>query len=150
MSAAFRGLAPFYKLPVCWISQSSAAQRTAGPGECCHLSRRRSSTYAPKETQGMASPSGYRRPCPGTQPDHLHPPYVSSVNRAPSKPLVYLPHTLSEMTGPVFDASAVDVNACDLTRQLAGEPLGERIVVSGRVLDENGRPVSHTLVEIWQ
>ena len=98
----------------------------------------------------MASLSGYRRPCPGTQPDHLHPPYVSSVNRAPSKPLVYLPHTLSEVTGPVFDASAVDVNACDLTRQLAGEPLGERIVVSGRVLDENGRPVSHTLVEIWQ
>lgn len=98
----------------------------------------------------MANLSGYRRPCPGTQPDHLHPPYVSSVNRAPSKPLVYLPHTLSEVTGPVFDASAVDVNACDLTRQLPGEPLGERIVVSGRVLDENGRPVSHTLVEIWQ
>jgi protocatechuate 3,4-dioxygenase beta subunit len=93
---------------------------------------------------------GYCRPYPGTQPDHLHPPYASSVKRAPSKPLVPLAHTLSEITGPLFDASVVDVKACDLTRQHLGEPLGERIIVSGHVLDENGRPVPHTLVEIWQ
>lgn len=98
----------------------------------------------------MANLPGYRRPYPGTQPAHLHPPYVSSIKRAPAKPLVYLPHTLSEVTGPSFDASVVDVKACDLTRQHRGEPLGERIIVSGRVLDENGRPVPHTLVEIWQ
>jgi protocatechuate 3,4-dioxygenase beta subunit len=103
-----------------------------------------------KETKGMASLPGYRRPYPGTQPDYLHPPYISSIKRAPSKPLIYLPHTLSEVTGPIFDASAVDVRACDLTRQHPGEPLGERIVVSGRVLDENDRPVPHTLVEVWQ
>jgi protocatechuate 3,4-dioxygenase, beta subunit len=98
----------------------------------------------------MASFPGYRRPYPGTQPDHLHRPYVSSIKRAPSKPLVYLPHTISEVTGPSFDSSMVDVKACDLTRQEPGEPLGERIIVSGRVLDENGRPVAHDLVEIWQ
>jgi protocatechuate 3,4-dioxygenase beta subunit len=94
--------------------------------------------------------AGYRRPYPGTQPNHLHPPYVSSLRRAPSKPLVYLEHTLSEVTGPRFGEKFVDVKAFDLTKQHSGEALGERIVVSGRVLDENGRPVSNTLIEIWQ
>jgi protocatechuate 3,4-dioxygenase, beta subunit len=98
----------------------------------------------------LANLSGYRRPDLGTQPNYLHPPYVSSVKRAPLKPLIYLPHTLSEVTGPLFDASAVDGKAFDLTRQQSGEPLGERIIVSGRVLDENERPVPHTLVEVWQ
>jgi len=103
-----------------------------------------------KESKGATALPGYRRPAPGTQPPYLHPAYVSSIKRAPSKPLVYVAHTLSEVTGPLFDTSAVDVKACDLTRQHSGEPLGERIIVSGRVLDENGRPVSHTLVEVWQ
>ena len=98
----------------------------------------------------MANIAGYRRPLAGTQPPHLHPPYRSSIKRAPQKPLIYLPHTLSEVTGPLFGPEAVDVKACDLTRQHSGEPLGERIIVSGRVLDEDGRPVPHTLVEIWQ
>lgn len=98
----------------------------------------------------MAKIAGYRRPYPGTQPTHLHPSYVSSIKRAPSNPLVYLPQTLSEITGPVFGKQAIDVKACDLTRQSSGEALGERIIVSGRVLDENGRPVRQTLVEIWQ
>jgi protocatechuate 3,4-dioxygenase, beta subunit len=98
----------------------------------------------------MAKLRGYRRAESGTQPDHLHPPYVSSIKRAPSKPLVYLPHTLSEVTGPSFDSSAIDVKASDLTRQGHGEPLGERIIVSGRVLDEDGRPTAHTLIEVWQ
>ena len=97
----------------------------------------------------MANLTGYRRPYPGTQPNHLHPPYVSLLKRSPSKLLVYLPHTLSEITGPVFDVSRIHVKACDLTRQHKGEPLGERISVSGRVLDENGRVVPHTLIEIW-
>jgi protocatechuate 3,4-dioxygenase, beta subunit len=93
---------------------------------------------------------GYRRPVAGTQPAHLHPPYLSSIKRAPQKPLVYLPHTLSEITGPLFGQEAVDVKACDLTRRHSGEPLGERIIVSGRVLDEDGHPVPRTLIEIWQ
>jgi protocatechuate 3,4-dioxygenase, beta subunit len=93
---------------------------------------------------------GYRRPSPGTQPNHLHPPYVSSIKRAPLKPLVYMPHTLTEITGPSFEREPVDSKACDLTRQHSGDPLGERIIVSGRVMDEDGRPVPHTIVEIWQ
>src|SRR5277367_3451844 len=93
---------------------------------------------------------GYRRYASGTQPPHLHTPYVSSIKRAPLQPFVVLPHTLSETTGPVFGPEIADVDACDLTRQHSGEPLGERIIVSGRVLDENSRPVPHTLVEIWQ
>ena len=92
----------------------------------------------------------YRRSAEGTQPKHCHPAYVSSVKRAPRKPLVYLPHTLSEITGPTFSQERMDVKACDLTKQHAGSPLGERIIVSGRVLDEDARPVANTLVEIWQ
>jgi protocatechuate 3,4-dioxygenase beta subunit len=64
--------------------------------------------------------------------------------------LVYMPHTLTEVTGPLFGSESVDSKACDLTRQHAGDPLGERIILSGRVLDENGRPVPHTLIELWQ
>jgi protocatechuate 3,4-dioxygenase, beta subunit len=98
----------------------------------------------------MTPIGGYRKFYPGTQPNHLHPPYVSSVKRAPSQPLVDLPQTISEVTGPIIGRELVDPKACDLTRQHAGPPLGERIIVSGRVLDENSRPVPHTLVEIWQ
>ena len=98
----------------------------------------------------MAEISGYRRPVPGTQPDYLFAPYASTLKRAPTKPLVMLPQTLTELTGPVFGRDEVKAADADLTRQHAGDPIGERIVVSGRVLDENGRPVPHTLVEIWQ
>jgi len=98
----------------------------------------------------MTNIAGYRRPIPGTQPKHLHPPYVSSIKRAPSKPLVYMPHTLTEVTGPSFGTEIIDSRACDLTRQHRGAPLGERIIVSGRVIDEDGRAVPHTLLEVWQ
>jgi protocatechuate 3,4-dioxygenase, beta subunit len=86
----------------------------------------------------------------GTQPEYLHPAYRSSVKRAPTRPLVVLPHTLSERTGPVFGQDAVGGNDQDLTAQHAGAPLGERIVVSGRVLDEGGKPVGGALIEVWQ
>jgi protocatechuate 3,4-dioxygenase, beta subunit len=92
----------------------------------------------------------YRLPYPGTQPDYLHPPYVSSINRAPKQPLIRLPQTVTEVTGPAFGPEFVDPRMADLTRQHAGEPIGERILVSGRVLDENGKPVRNTLIEIWQ
>jgi protocatechuate 3,4-dioxygenase, beta subunit len=98
----------------------------------------------------MSEILGYRKYYPGTQPQHLHAPYVSSLKRAPLQALVPLPHTLSEITGPIFEREISDAKACDLTRQHSGEPLGERIVVSGRVLDENSRPVPYTLIEIWQ
>lgn len=94
--------------------------------------------------------TGYRRPLPGTQPEYLFPMYASTVKRAPTRPLVILPHTLSEFTGPVFGHDEVRSEDHDLTGQHKGPPIGERIIVSGRVLDENARPVPHTLVEIWQ
>src|ERR1700692_1501553 len=101
-------------------------------------------------SEAMSRFRGFRRAQSGTQPNHLHPAYVSSVKRAPSKPLIYLPHTLSEVTGPSFDSLAIDVKASDLTRQHRGEPLGQRIIVSGRVWGENGRPAPRSLFEVWQ
>jgi protocatechuate 3,4-dioxygenase, beta subunit len=93
---------------------------------------------------------GYRKPAPGTQPPHLHPPYLSSLKRAPTQPLISIPDTLTEITGPIFRVECVPPKAFDLTRQSKSEPLGEKISVSGRVLDEDGRPVCDSLVEIWQ
>ena len=93
---------------------------------------------------------GYRRPEPGTQPEYLYPAYRSTTRRAPTKPLILLPHTLSEITGPVYGHEDIGETDTDLTRQHAGEPLGERIIVTGRVRDEDARPVPNTLVEIWQ
>jgi protocatechuate 3,4-dioxygenase beta subunit len=94
--------------------------------------------------------TGYRKHDRGTQPEYLYPPYASTVKRSPSQPLVALPWSLSEVTGPIFGHERIMANDFDLTKQHAGEPIGERIIVSGRVLDGNGRPVPHTLVEIWQ
>ena len=83
-------------------------------------------------------------------PPSLHPDYKSTVKRAPTRPLVPMPLTLSELTGPVYGHDGIRPGDDDLTKQHAGEPLGERILVHGRVLDEDGRPVPNTLVEIWQ
>jgi len=94
--------------------------------------------------------AGYRREPPGSQPVLLHEPYLATVPRAPRRPLVLLPHTLSEITGPVYGHEDISETDHDLTRQHHGEPLGERIIVSGRVLDDHGRPVPHALIELWQ
>lgn len=84
-------------------------------------------------------------------PDCLHPDYRSSVLRAPALPLVRVPQTLTEITGPDQNwERLMGESLADLTSQHAGAPLGQRIIVSGRVLDENRRPVPHTVVEIWQ
>jgi protocatechuate 3,4-dioxygenase beta subunit len=94
---------------------------------------------------------GYRRDEPGTHPALDDEGYRSARLRHPEQPLVYLPHTVTEVSGPHLGAERVTGELDhDLTRQHAGEPLGERIVVSGRVLDGDGRPIRHTLVEIWQ
>lgn len=93
---------------------------------------------------------GYRRFEPGTQPEYLYPPYRSTLRRAPSQPLIILPHTLSEVTGPLFGDQVISETDNDLTRQHDGEPIGERIIVTGRVLDGDGNPVRDTLIEIWQ
>jgi len=86
----------------------------------------------------------------GTQPPYLYPPYASTVKRAPMRPQIAVPQTLSELTGPVFGDTPVDPSDSDLTCHHAGPPIGERIIVTGRVLDEDGRPVRDTLVELWQ
>jgi protocatechuate 3,4-dioxygenase, beta subunit len=96
------------------------------------------------------SQNSYRRHAPGDQPPYLYKEYGSTVRRAPSQPLVFLPHTLSEVSGPIFRPDAIGETDHDLTRQHPGEPLGERIIVTGRVLDDDGHAVPNALIEIWQ
>jgi protocatechuate 3,4-dioxygenase beta subunit len=97
------------------------------------------------------TPASYSRDAAGAQPPLDYPPYRSSVLRHPKQPLVYLPHTLTEITGPqLFSDLALDERDSDLTRQHDGDPIGQRIILSGRLLDTEGRPVPETLVEIWQ
>jgi len=86
----------------------------------------------------------------GTQPPLLYPAYKSTILRAPSKPLIRVPRDFTNLASPLFGDLPIGPGDSDLTRQHAGEPLGERIVVAGRVLDEDGRPVPYTLVELWQ
>ena len=85
-----------------------------------------------------------------SDPPLLYPEYVGTRLRAPTDPLVVLPNSLSELTGPVFGDGRLDETDADLTRQHSGQPLGERIVVTGRVLGSNGKPLRGQLVEIWQ
>jgi protocatechuate 3,4-dioxygenase, beta subunit len=83
-------------------------------------------------------------------PPYLYPDYRSTELRAPKRPLVILPHTLSELTGPAYGHESIGELDHDLTRQHAGEPLGERIIVTGCVTDSAGQPVRSALIEIWQ
>jgi len=92
----------------------------------------------------------FRREHWGSQPPLLHLPYRSTHKRAPLQPPVALGATISELSGPIFGAGDVRPGEHDLTRQHAGVPLGQKIVVSGRVVDENARPVADSLIELWQ
>jgi protocatechuate 3,4-dioxygenase, beta subunit len=83
-------------------------------------------------------------------PAYLSPAYVGTRLRSPRRPLLLLPQTLSELTGPAFGHDALGEHDHDLTLQHDGEPLGERITVSGRVLDSEVRPLRNALIEIWQ
>ena len=87
---------------------------------------------------------------PDTEVELDWPPYRSTRLRAPKRPPVLLPERLTDLAGPVFGHGTLEEHDDDLTRHGAGEPLGERIVVTGRVLDEDGRPIRNALVEIWQ
>ena len=85
------------------------------------------------------------------EPPYLHPEYRATVLRAPARPLVRLPREwFHHAPGPAYGRVAVKPEDSDLTRQHRGEPLGERIIITGRVLDAHGRPVRGTLVEVWQ
>lgn len=87
-----------------------------------------------------------------SQPPYAWPDYKSTALRGPTKPLIPLKQTLSEMTGPVYGHESAGPLDHDMTKnaRVNGEPLGERIIVAGRVLDEDGRPVPDTLIELWQ
>ena len=98
----------------------------------------------------MTDPSPYRRSYWATQPDYLFPAYKSTVKRSPTKALIAPPQTISEVTGPLYGHSDVQPEEADLTTHHQGEPIGERMYVTGRVLDENGRPIPEALIEIWQ
>ncbi|MEM7032377.1 MAG: protocatechuate 3,4-dioxygenase subunit beta [Chloroflexota bacterium] len=86
------------------------------------------------------------------QPAYLHPPYKSTFKRSPQKPLVPLAQSLSELTGPAFGHDDIQPLDNDLTRNAVvnGEVLGERIIVTGQLLEEDGRPIPNALVELWQ
>ncbi len=87
----------------------------------------------------------------GFEPPYLHPDYKSTIPRAPQAALLRLPQEwFHRAPGPAFGRVPVASGDADLTRQHRGEPLGERIVVTGRVLDSDGRPLPHTLIEVWQ
>jgi protocatechuate 3,4-dioxygenase beta subunit len=92
----------------------------------------------------------YPRTKPGSQPEYLYEGYRATIRRAPSQPLIQLPHTLSELTGPVYGHNPIGPADNDLTLHFAEAPQGERIIVAGRVLDEDGRGVPNALVEVWQ
>ena len=85
-----------------------------------------------------------------TDPPLSYPDYVGTRLRAPKDPLVVLPSSLSELTGPVYGDRPLSETDADLTSQHAGVPLGQRIVVTGRVLGSDGKPLGGQLVEIWQ
>jgi protocatechuate 3,4-dioxygenase beta subunit len=94
---------------------------------------------------------GYRRDAEETHPPLHSPAYASTRLRAPRLAPVPLSQTLTEITGPLrIGAARAGSSDSDLTRQHPDEPQGQRIIVHGRVLDDGGRPVPHTLVEIWQ
>jgi protocatechuate 3,4-dioxygenase, beta subunit len=92
----------------------------------------------------------FRPDDPEAHPPLLSPDYKSTVLRAPTKPLSYLPQRLTELTGPLLGEGRLGPLDHDLTRQHPQEPQGQRIIVHGRVLEQDGKPVPNTLVEIWQ
>jgi protocatechuate 3,4-dioxygenase beta subunit len=87
-----------------------------------------------------------------SHPPQPHPPYASSVLRSPARALIPIASSLAERHAPVYAPDRLGALDHDLTRNAVrnGAPLGERIIVTGRVLDDAGRPVPHTLVEVWQ
>ncbi|MGE4057151.1 MAG: protocatechuate 3,4-dioxygenase subunit beta [Vicinamibacterales bacterium] len=104
----------------------------------------------PQDDRHITVVSGISPWAAGTNPPPESPDYRSTAFRHPRQPLIIVPQTLSDLSAPVFGSDAVGPLDDDLTRQHAGEPAGQRIVVSGRVLDDSGRPVPNALIEIWQ
>src|SRR3954463_11220770 len=85
-------------------------------------------------------------------PPYLYEAYQSTRRRAPSQSLIDIPLTVTELTGPGQIISSLTPQDADLTRNSGtkGEAIGQRIIVTGKVLDDRGNPVPNTLLEIWQ
>ena len=95
-------------------------------------------------------PIPYARENKRAQPAYDYADYRSTEKRHPKGKLIRIEHTLSEVTGPGFASGWAGPDSADLIHQHKSAPVGERIIVAGRVLDEDGRPVPGTLVELWQ
>lgn len=96
------------------------------------------------------TPDSYRREKPDDPPLDSEQ-YKSSQLRHPKHPLVYLPQSITEITGPQLAGELASKPLDnDLTRQHEGQPIGERMTITGRLFDTEGKPVRGTLVEIWQ
>lgn len=100
-----------------------------------------------EEFPGASTP--FRDFVPGTQPDNDSPPYASTHKRHPTRPALRIPQSASEITGPQFSPSHYPP-ITDLSKSQGHEAMGERIIIQGRVADEDGNPVPHTMIEIWQ
>ncbi len=98
----------------------------------------------------MADPTGYRLDPPDTHPSPDSPDYRSTALRHPRQPLWPLPQSLTEITGPLLGRDRVRPGDHDLTFRHREEPMGQRIVVFGRLIDGDGRPIPDSLIEIWQ
>ena len=83
-------------------------------------------------------------------PPYLAEGYKSTILRSPREPLLSMPNAISSLRAPVYGYGEVNLQDADLTRQHAGEPQGERIIVAGKLKDEDGKPISNALIEIWQ
>ncbi|MPQ98682.1 protocatechuate 3,4-dioxygenase subunit beta [Modestobacter sp. I12A-02628] len=99
--------------------------------------------------EGPALPRYLREPAERRTP-LAYPGYRSTALRAPLRTPVDLPHRLTEVTGPLLGEDLVTPADADLTLRMGGEAQGQRIIVFGRVLDSDGRPVPDALVEVWQ
>ena len=86
------------------------------------------------------------------QPPHLYPDYKSTILRSPTRPLMPVKEYLRQLRLPVYGESIIGEFDNDLTKNARknGEPIGERIKVSGKITDEYGTPLPNVLIEIWQ
>ena len=92
----------------------------------------------------------YSRKSKRDHPPALHEDYKSTILRSPKRAPINLNHTLTETTGPLFGHASIQPGDNDLSIENGEESQGQRIFVSGRVLDEDGHIVPNTLIEIWQ
>ena len=93
----------------------------------------------------MNDPIPFRPAAPGSQPDNNSPQYRSTGARHPKQPLLSWTHTVTETTGPQFSPRQFPP-----ITDLSSGSMGERIIVRGRVTDEDGHAVPNTMIEVWQ